>query len=159
MQLVALIKHKWFYHMIEDIKDLITEATFTARWTIIEAYHSLGLRILQEKGNFEKSGIKDERIIETVAKAIGKSERTVYYAVEFAQRYPTLNMLPEGKNTSWHRIVNQYLPKSKKTQQDKGFMGVIEKCLEKIQYSVTIYKEDEMREGIRYLIEELKKYE
>ena len=103
------IIESWYNQLIEDCKDLIIEVEFTSRWTLIEGYHSLGSRILQENENFERDKIYGEGICNVVAQSLGKRPRTIYYAIQFAKEYPDLNLLPEGKNTSWHHIVNKYL--------------------------------------------------
>ena len=47
--------------------------------------------------------------MQRVAESLGKRPRTIYYAMQFAKKYPDLNLLPEGKATSWHHIINKYL--------------------------------------------------
>ena len=103
------IYNQWYDTLIEDLADLITETEFTARWALVEGYHQVGSRILQENDNFERSRIYSKNLLQRIAKSLGKSERTLYYAVQFAKLYPDLNLLNEGKNISWHHIVNKYL--------------------------------------------------
>jgi len=106
-----LVACEWYQQLIEDLKDAITECEFTARWTIIEGYHMIGKRILEEYPNFERGQIYGEEIASRVSQSLGKSKRTIERAIQFARQYPDLNLLPEGKNTSWHQICNKYLPK------------------------------------------------
>jgi len=108
------IIESWYNSLIEDCKDLVTEVEFSARWTLVEGYHTLGLRILQETDNFERSQIYGEKIAQRIAESLGKSERTINYAIKFAQLYPDLNLLPEGKNLSWHHLINKYLTTGEK---------------------------------------------
>ena len=103
----------WYNQLIEDCRDLITEVEFTSRWTLVEGYHSLGSRILQENENFERAKIYGQGICNAIAESLGKRPRTIYYAIQFAKEYPDLNLLPEGKNTSWHHIINKYLTNGK----------------------------------------------
>ena len=106
-----LIACEWYQQLIEDLKDAITECEFTARWVVIEGYHMIGKRILEEYPNFERAQIYGEEIASRVSQSLGKSKRTIERAIQFARVYPDLNLLPEGKNTSWHRICNKYLPR------------------------------------------------
>ena len=34
--------------LVDDCKAIITEAVFTSRWSLVEGYHTLGKRILEE---------------------------------------------------------------------------------------------------------------
>jgi len=104
-----MITESWYSSLIEDLTDLITEKTFTSRWELIDCYHQVGTRILQENDNFERAKIYGENILQGLAKSIGRSQRTLAYAVKFAKMYPDLNLLPEAKNTSWNHIINKYL--------------------------------------------------
>ena len=104
----------WFTNLIEDCKDIVVETEFTSRWSLVEGYHSLGARILSENVNFERANIYGNQIVQRVATSLGKKPRTVYYAVKFATLYPDLNLLNEGKNISWHHVINKYLTEGDK---------------------------------------------
>ena len=104
----------WYQALIEDCAAVIVEGVFQSRWILIETYHLLGRRLLQEYDNFERAGIYGDHIIEMVADDLGKSERTIYRAVQFARKYPDLNTLPGGKNISWNKICNELLPEGKR---------------------------------------------
>ncbi len=108
------ITELWYNSLIEELNDIIVETSFTSRWALVEGYHTVGTRILQENDNFERSKIYSEKIAQRVAESLGKSERTINYAIKFAQLYPDLNMLTEGKNISWHHIINKYLTTGEK---------------------------------------------
>ena len=103
------ITESWYNQLVEDLRDLITEVEFTSRWTLVEGYHSLGSRILQENDNFERAKIYGQDIVQRLAESLQKRPRTIYYAIQFAKEYPDLNLLPEGKNTSWNHIIGKYL--------------------------------------------------
>ena len=104
----------WYNQLLEDLRDLIVETEFTSRWALIEGYHAVGTRILAENDNFERAKIYGQDITQRIATSLGKSERTVNYAIKFAQMYPDLNLLAEGKNISWHHIINKYLTTGEK---------------------------------------------
>ena len=103
------IAESWYASLIEELADIITETGFTSRWALIEGYHAVGTRILQENDNFERAKIYNEQILQRIANSLGKSPRTLYYAVQFVRTYPDLNLLPEGKDCSWSKVVNKYL--------------------------------------------------
>jgi len=95
--------------LIDDIRSTITETKFIARWVLVEGYHKIGERL---------QGVKNKReIIVTVTKNTGVKERNLYRAIQFYEMFPDLNKLPEGKDTSWHRICNEYLPAPKDKEE------------------------------------------
>lgn len=95
---------EWFDALVEECKSIITEATFSSRWALVEGYHQLGSRLLEEEGKEPM-----DQLVQRVAVSLGKSERMLWYAVKFARMYPQLDSLPEGKNVSWWRIVRMHL--------------------------------------------------
>ena len=113
------IREEWYIHLIDELQDIITETVFTHSWALVEGYHMVGTRILQEYDNFQRLRMPDKDLIETVATSLGKKSRTIYYAIQFARKYPDLNLLPEGKNVNWHHIVNKYLTDGKETKTVK----------------------------------------
>jgi hypothetical protein len=94
--------------LIDDCKSIIVEGEFTSRWSLIETYHAVGKRISEEK----------EVSIKKLARDINKSERTLQRSVQFYKKYPDLALLPDGKNVSWHHIVNKYLPDTLKDKKE-----------------------------------------
>lgn len=101
---------EWYLQLIDELKEIIVEGEFAARWALVETYHLFGKRILDENANFERSKIYGNSLVIKIAETIGRSDRTVYNAIAFAKKYPDLGMLPEGKNTSWSKICKQLLP-------------------------------------------------
>jgi hypothetical protein len=101
----------WFQLLVDEAGSTITEAMFQSNWIIIEGYHKLGKLVEDNRQRFTDAGINNP--VPMLAKHIKKSERTVYRAVQFFNAYPNLELLPEGKDTSWHQIVNKYLPASR----------------------------------------------
>ncbi|GAG45767.1 unnamed protein product, partial [marine sediment metagenome] len=102
----------WYQSLIEDCKAIITEAIFTSRWTLVEGYHQLGERIITDD-NYQKAAKGNLSSLQDLAKNINTSERTLYYAIQFYDKYPSLDYVPEGKNISWNKIITKYLPKLK----------------------------------------------
>lgn len=106
------MNNDWFQTMIDDCRAIMVEHEFVSRWALVEGYHELGLRILKENDNFERSKIYGGEVVAKTAEALNKSKQTVWFSIQFVRKYPDLNTLPEGKNTSWHKITQKYLPPS-----------------------------------------------
>ena len=98
-----------YQQLLQECKEIITEFGFTHRWALIELYWTLGKRINEE----------ENVTVTQLAEDLGKSERTIQRAVQFHRMYPDLNALPEGKNTSWHSVVNKYLPETTEKKEQK----------------------------------------
>ena len=99
--------------LIEDLKSILVEGVYASRWRLIETYHQLGMRILED-ASFQKHAKGNESsFLPHVAGIIGISERTLYRAIQFAEKYPIIEKLPEGKNISWTKIIRKYLPEPK----------------------------------------------
>jgi len=112
---------QWFSVLVDDCRAIIVEGEFTSRFALVDCYHQLGKRILEENKNFERAKIYGKDVVSKVAVSIGKSERTVWYALQFAKKYPELDKVPEGKSVSWRAIVNKYLPDSERNKNDKEY--------------------------------------
>jgi len=111
------ITESWYSQLIEELNSIVdgvVESRFNYSWELIECYHQIGARLLQENSNFERSQIYGEKITQRVAKSIGRSKRTLDYAVQFARLFPDLNLLPEGKNIHWRHVINKYLTTGEK---------------------------------------------
>ena len=106
MRNITVIDQDWYKSLIEDCESIIVEKEFEHRISLIEGYHQLGNRILQDTDKFEMG---TEQAVQEVALAIKKSRRTIMYAVKFAKTYPDLNLLNEGKNITWSKIVRKHL--------------------------------------------------
>ena len=104
---------KWYQTLVDDCHDIITEAVFQSRWALVEGYHNLGKRILEDHDNFERAKIYGEKIVQDLAESLNMSSRILWYAIQFVKKYPTLDMVPEGKNITWNKIITKYLPGSK----------------------------------------------
>ena len=107
---------KWYSALVSDCHDIMTEAVFISRWALVEGYHNLGKRILEEHDNFERKKIYGESIVQELALSLNMSSRILWYAIQFVQKYPDLNKVPEGKSITWNKIITKYLPTSKVTE-------------------------------------------
>ena len=88
--------------MVEDLRAIVVETETRARLSLIEGYHELGKQIIDY-------GLDKPEYLSQVAQDIKKSKRSVYRVLQFVRMYPDLELLPEGKDTSWHKICNKYL--------------------------------------------------
>ncbi|NCO67599.1 MAG: hypothetical protein COY75_08810 [Nitrospirae bacterium CG_4_10_14_0_8_um_filter_41_23] len=91
-------------------------AIFTSRWALVEGYWKLGKRIIAENDNFERYKIYGKKIVQGVAESLRVSERTLWYAIRFAETYPDIQKLPEGKNITWNKLITKYLPAQKENK-------------------------------------------
>lgn len=103
-------QEEWYQALVDDCRAIVVEAEFTSRWALVEGYHALGQRILDDHDKWERNKLNGMAFLQGLAKQIQISARTVYYAVQFARKFPELALLPEGKDTSWNKIVTLYLP-------------------------------------------------
>jgi hypothetical protein len=111
----------WYQSLIDDCRAIITEAVFNSRWELIAGYHQLGMRIVEDK-NLKWNARGNGETLTGLSKSAGIGERDLYRAIQFYNKYPQLDRLPEGKNISWNKIVTNYLPKDKsKSDQEKRF--------------------------------------
>ena len=93
---------------IEELKATITEEVFNLRWGMIELKHKVGLMITS----------RPDVTVQKVAKDSGLNERDLQRCVQFYIKYPDINALPDGKNISWHKVVNQLLPEHKEVEEE-----------------------------------------
>ena len=52
-----------------------------------------------------------------VSQSLGKSRRIIWRAIQFARKYPSLDMLPKEENINWHKICNKLLPEQRKVNE------------------------------------------
>jgi N6-adenosine-specific RNA methylase IME4 len=107
-----IIKEKWYKNLVEECRAIITESIFSSRWALIEGYWKLGER-LRNENNFKRKDIYGKKIVQGLAQSIGISTRTIHYALQAYDKFPTLDDIPEGKNISWNKLINLYLPAPK----------------------------------------------
>jgi len=111
-----MVKEQWYEALIDECKDIITETIFTSRWALVEGYHKLGERILEDEDKFPKDIRGYQQMSSYVTTSLGCSQRTIERAIQFAKKYPSLDNVPEGKNISWNKICNLYLPEPKENK-------------------------------------------
>lgn len=123
-----LITNEHYQLLVEDCKAIVIEHEFISRWALVEGYHALGERIVNDI-EYQKHAKGNEAFLASLAdKLRGVSTRTLYNAIRFYKKYPILNDVPEGKNISWAKIVSKYLPerteKEEKNEYQRIFKGI-----------------------------------
>lgn len=101
--------------LVEEVHAIIVEAVFNSRNELIKGYWEVGQTVRQ----FKKGEVTE--LLQDLAVDLGKSERTLWYAVQFYDKFPRLEMidqLPEQKNLSWNKIITKYLTDGKKEKKE-----------------------------------------
>lgn len=106
-----LIIDENYLALVEDIKTTITEAVYQSRWALVKGYWNIG-KLIREY--FTDSQLTKR--LQALAVDVEMSERILWYALQFYDKYPDLSKVPEGKNITWNKIITKYLPESKETE-------------------------------------------
>lgn len=123
-----IVKCKWYSVLVDDCQTIMTEAVFISRWALVEGYHNLGKRILEEHDNFERAKIYGEGIVRGLALSLGMSSRILWYSIQFVQKYPDLSEVPEGKNITWNKIITKYLTTTHTDQPTQDYTVKCPQC-------------------------------
>jgi len=116
----------WYSEMADECRAIFTEKLFNHRWELVELYHLIGKRILEESKNAKWS-----EIIKPLSGDLNIHERNLYYAVKFAEKFPEIDKLPDGKVASWSK-VRKLLPAHPQDEKPELEISVIaEKLLKK----------------------------
>ena len=107
------LQSQWYQNLVDDCKAIITEHVFSSSWILIEGYHKLGERILEEHDNFKREKIYGQEISKRISQSLGKSQRTIEKSIQLSKTYPNLNDLPSGKNVTVRKVFNEILPTHK----------------------------------------------
>lgn len=102
----------WYDALVSDCKAIVTERLYRSRQEIIEGWHEVGQRIATDQ-NYQKASKGNLKLRQKLAEDIGKSVQSLYFAIQFYEKFPVLSnaleTFPEGKNISWYKITNKYL--------------------------------------------------
>jgi len=95
--------------LIEEIRAIIAERKFNYGMELLQMRHEIGRAIL-DSPLWKKNGKGQGKLIREVAAQLDWGERTLRYAVEFAQRYPKFETAlqssdPGHKLPAWREIV------------------------------------------------------
>ena len=151
-----IIKDPYYNLLVEDCKAIVTEAVFISRWSLVEGYHQLGHRIVTDE-NYQEYAKGNQGSLKDLSKNIGIGERTLYYATRFYKKYPELDMVPEGKNISWNKLITKYLPENTDEKEKPDDFVVASKGLEKWCESVVLKVNNHNYSRIKDLVNQIKK--
>lgn len=89
---------------IDELRACFVESEFASHWALITGYHHAGELI-------KSINMKSQDLAEKV----GRSQRTIEYAIKLYEKFPRLDALPEGKNITMNKLITKYLtaPKDK----------------------------------------------
>ena len=118
-----VVKDEKYLLLVEQIKATISEAVHTSRWVLVEGYWLIGQLIRQD---FPQRGIT--KALQGLAVDTQISERTLWYAVQFYDKYPDIQKLPEGKNITWNKLITKYLTEPKEIDDTCNHKWVCVKC-------------------------------
>lgn len=105
-----------YAEIVEEIKATIVEGVYRSRQELLETYHDVGRLISTNQLDAKQ-----------VAIDAGLSQRTLERAVQFYETIPDLTVLP--KNSSWHKVVNELLPRHKEVGEcEHVFVYKCSKC-------------------------------
>ena len=113
-------QEEWYQALVEECRAIIVETVFTSRIELIRGKWLLGDRLWQEKNK----GIT--KLLTRVSVDLRISERECWRCYKFREEYRdflnksgeiNIEVLPEGKNISWHKIANKYLPQPKEREK------------------------------------------
>ena len=102
--------------LIEECQAILTEGVFNFRMEKILTYGRLGERIVEDI-LYKKYNKGNTNFLGEIAKDIGISYSELYRAVQFYTKFKIVspddegfNRFEEGKNISWSKIKQKYLP-------------------------------------------------
>ena len=126
-----IITHSDEYQaLVEECQSIITERVWNFRMEKILMYGQLGERIITDllykkysKGNVE--------FLEAIAKDVGIQYSEITRAIQFYEKFEVVapdsegwSKLKEGKNISWSKIKDLYLPEGDKKECKHDFKEI-----------------------------------
>lgn len=107
----------WYENLVSDCHAIITERVTNSKVELLTGYAEVGERIFNDE-NYQKSAHGNQEFVDRLFRDIGIGKSTGYKCLQFYEKFiqsykkieEGIAHLPEGKNISWTRIVNKYLP-------------------------------------------------
>lgn len=97
--------------LVDDLLSIVKETVFVCREALLRCKWEVGHRINQE---FQQAEISEHvEIVKRLSKDIKWSASEIYRCIQFVEKFPEENSwenMPEGKNISWNKVKEQYLP-------------------------------------------------
>jgi len=133
--------------LLEDCKSIIVEHEFASRWALVEGYHTLGERIVNDTG-YKEYAKGNNASLQSLAENLKISDRTLYYSIQFYEKYPDLTLFNTGKNISWHQVISKYLPNTKEPTKKHLNRAELIQMLKEIKTLLQHLQEEEHQLGI-----------
>ena len=102
----SLAKNK-IDELAEEVKVCITEGIFASRWALVEMAHKIGELIHEFE---QQEDVPMSNFLPSLAKQVGRSERTLYRAAQIHATWPDKDKIPFGKNASMNKLLNEINP-------------------------------------------------
>ena len=119
---VALMEEQaWFNKFIEDTQGIVLEIK-NLSWSVVETYHKLGKHIVDYKPTFVEKGYTVKEMLGILSEQVGRSDKTLYRATQFYEKYPDLSLSPYTEDVQWIQIVKdlskKQLPEGEKKTEE-----------------------------------------
>lgn len=79
-------------HLAEEVHSILSESVFSARLTLLEARHLVGQTIVENE-LYQKNQKGSGELIKQISDIVGRSDREIYFCVEFYNSYPKIEQL------------------------------------------------------------------
>lgn len=140
---------------VEQCQATITESATVSRWALVEGYWILG-QTIREYMAVEEYAKGNEAFLDRLAGNLkGISTRTLYRAIQFFDKYPVLNNVPEGKAISWSKLISKYLPERTEKEEIDEYKR-ISRGIERWSKSIVGIINQSSRDRIDYHVREIK---
>lgn len=111
----------WFNKFIEDTQGIVLEIK-NLSWSVVETYHKLGKHIVEYKPTFVEKGYTVKEMLGILSEQVGRSDKTLYRATQFYEKYPDLSLSPYTEDVQWIQIVKdlskKQLPEGEKKTEE-----------------------------------------
>lgn len=119
-----IVTQEWYAALIEELKATYVEKRFEERWAKIEMMHLIG------KALREHEQVPMTKLVGQVSQDTGIHDRNLWFAVQFFDKFPELDQLPDGKATSWTAVRKQ-LSGGEKEEKEVDHYAIAERLLKK----------------------------
>jgi len=123
----AVIKsEEWYQSMVDDITAINVETKTTAAVTVLHGKWEIGQKIYEEYEGRNRKETYGEGLMQSLSNDVGLSTSDLYACLKFYSKYqlPTFEKvemeLPEGKNMSWYKLKQEYLPDTKRQKKERS---------------------------------------
>jgi hypothetical protein len=110
----------WYKALVDDLKSILTEGVYKVRSDIIEMKWEIGDRLVKAKEELKDLATRVTELatrvtldLSRISEEVKISSRELERCIAFREKFPTLKQMwatvPEGKNISWHKLVNKYI--------------------------------------------------